>query len=65
MSKDKNGAAALSGLVSFLVVTNVLSTESMAKTLHIAEGKVDLAFGDISNVFCRYYLWFSYSSYIQ
>lgn len=51
MSKDKNGAAALSGLVSFLVVTNVLSTESMAKTLHIAEGKVDLAFGDISNVF--------------
>lgn len=51
MSKDKNGAAALSGLVSFLVVTNVLSTESMAKTLHIAEGKVNLAFGDISNVF--------------
>ena len=51
MSKDKNGAAALSGLVSFLVVTNVLSTESMAKTLHMPEEKVNLAFGDISNVF--------------
>ncbi len=51
MSKDKNGAAALSGLVSFLVVTNVLSTESMAKTLHMPEEKVNLSFGDISNVF--------------
>lgn len=51
MSKDKNGAAALSGLVSFLVVTNVLSPESMGKILHIAEKKVDLAFTGISNVF--------------
>lgn len=51
MSKDKNGAAALSGVVSFLVVTNVLSIESMAKILHMPEEKVNLAFGDISNVF--------------
>ncbi|WP_323703277.1 N-acetylglucosamine-specific PTS transporter subunit IIBC [Mammaliicoccus sp. Dog046] len=51
MSKDKNGAAALSGLVSFLVVTNVLKTESMAKVLHVAPDKVDLSFTGISNVF--------------
>ncbi|ASE35083.1 PTS glucose transporter subunit IIBC [Mammaliicoccus sciuri] len=51
MSKDKNGAAALSGLVSFLVVTQVLKPEAMAKVLHIAEDKVDIAFTGISNVF--------------
>ncbi|UTI85639.1 PTS transporter subunit EIIC [Mammaliicoccus sciuri] len=31
MSKDKNGAAALSGLVSFLVVTQVLKPEEWRK----------------------------------
>ncbi|GGI39583.1 N-acetylglucosamine-specific PTS transporter subunit IIBC [Mammaliicoccus stepanovicii] len=51
MSKDKNGAAALSGLVSFLVVTKVLDPVSMAKILHTSQDKVDIAFTGISNVF--------------
>lgn len=51
MSKDKSGAAALSGLVSFLVVTQVLKAENMAKVLHTTEDKVDIAFTGIENVF--------------
>ena len=30
MSKDRNGAAAISGLVGYLVITNLLSTDSVA-----------------------------------
>lgn len=36
MSKDKNGAAALTGLVAFQVVTTLLSSGSVAQLLSIA-----------------------------
>lgn len=33
LSKDKHGAAALSGLVGFLVVTNLISVDTVSSTL--------------------------------
>lgn len=52
LSKDKHGAAALSGLVGFLVLTSLLSTGVVADLLSIDESAVDDAFAGIDeNVF--------------
>lgn len=51
MSKDKHGAAALSGLVGFLVVTTLLATDSVAMLKGIDAGAVNPAFGKINNQF--------------
>ncbi|HWO78738.1 MAG TPA: N-acetylglucosamine-specific PTS transporter subunit IIBC [Bacillus sp. (in: firmicutes)] len=51
MSKDRDGASALSGLVGFLVVTTLLSTGSVAMLQGIDEAEVNAAFGKINNAF--------------
>lgn len=51
MSKDKDGAAALAGLVAFELPTNVLKSESVATLLNIKVATVNPAFGQIGNVF--------------
>lgn len=51
MSKDKDGAAALSGLVAFLVVTTLLSTDSVAMLQGIDPALVSPAFDKINNAF--------------
>lgn len=51
MSKDKDGAAALSGLVAFLVITKLLSTGTVAQLQSIDPGAVNDAFGKINNQF--------------
>ena len=51
MSKDNNGAAALSGLVGYLIVTGLLSPESVALFQNIDVGSVNVAFENIENQF--------------
>jgi len=51
LSKDKDGAAALSGLVGFLVVTTLLSPAAVAQIQSIAPGDVPFAFNKINNQF--------------
>lgn len=51
MSKDKDGAAALSGLVGFLVVTTLLSPAAVAQIQSIALDDVPFAFSKINNQF--------------
>ncbi|UUM12358.1 N-acetylglucosamine-specific PTS transporter subunit IIBC [Clostridiaceae bacterium HFYG-1003] len=51
MSKDRDGAAALSGLAGFLVLRNLLSPESVAMYRKITVAEVNPAFGRIDNVF--------------
>lgn len=51
MSKDKNGAAALTGLVAFQVVTTLLSVGAVSQLLGIAPEEVNPAFGKINNQF--------------
>lgn len=51
MSKDKDGAAALSGLVGFLVVTTLLSPAAVAQLKGISLEAVPKAFGKIENQF--------------
>ncbi len=51
LSKSKDGSAALSGLVSFLVITTVLSSGSVAQITGIDPADVNAAFGKISNQF--------------
>jgi PTS system N-acetylglucosamine-specific IIC component len=51
MSKDKDGAAALAGLVGFLVVTTLLGPSSVAQIQGIAADKVPAAFAHINNQF--------------
>lgn len=51
MSKDKDGSAALSGLVAYLVVTTVLSTNSVALLQGIPAEEVNPAFGKIGTQF--------------
>lgn len=51
MSKDKDGSAALSGLVGFLVVTTLLSTGTVSMLLGIDPTEVNAAFGKIGNQF--------------
>ncbi|WP_410016075.1 N-acetylglucosamine-specific PTS transporter subunit IIBC [Sodalis sp. C49] len=51
MSKDKDGAAALSGLVGFLVVTTLCAPASVSMIQHIPLADVPAAFGKINNQF--------------
>lgn len=51
MSKDKSGAAALSGLVAFLIVTTILSPDVVGMLQGVDAGAVDPAFSNIENVF--------------
>jgi len=51
MSKDKDGAAALSGFVGFLVVTTLLSPGAVAQIQGIDASAVPAAFGKINNQF--------------
>lgn len=51
MAKEKDGSAALSGLVAYLVVTTLLSTDSVAMLQGIDVKNVDPAFGKIGNAF--------------
>ncbi|MEK5208495.1 PTS system, N-acetylglucosamine-specific IIC component [Psychrobacillus psychrotolerans] len=51
MSKAKDGAAALSGLVAFLVVTTMLSSGTVGLLQGIDVESVDPAFGKINNAF--------------
>ncbi|PQJ88680.1 N-acetylglucosamine-specific PTS transporter subunit IIBC [Aliivibrio sifiae] len=51
MSKDKDGAAALSGFVGFLVVTTLLSPGAVAQIQGIDPAAVPAAFGKINNQF--------------
>jgi len=51
MTKAKDGPAALSGLVGYLVVTTVLSTGNVANLLQTEVESVNAAFENIENVF--------------
>lgn len=51
MANDKDGAAALAGLVAFEIPTNVLKTSSVATLLGTKVAAVDPSFAAISNVF--------------
>lgn len=51
LSKDKDGSAALSGLVAFLVVTTLLSTGAVAQLMNIPAENVSPAFAKINNQF--------------
>lgn len=51
MSKDKDGAAALSGLVGFLVITTLLSTGSVSLLTNTPVADASPAFGKINNQF--------------
>jgi len=51
LSKDKHGAAGLSGLVGFLVVSSLLSIESVADLQGIDKDSVNAAFEQNDNVF--------------
>jgi N-acetylglucosamine PTS system EIICBA or EIICB component len=51
MAKEKDGSAALSGLVAYLVVTTLLSSGTVGMLKGIDPTKVDPAFGKIGNAF--------------
>lgn len=51
MSKDKNGSAALAGLVSFLVVTTLLSPGAIGMIKGIPANEVPAGFAKINNQF--------------
>lgn len=51
LSKDKNGAAALAGLVAFEVVTTLLSVGAVAQLTGVSADQVSPAFGKINNQF--------------
>ena len=51
MSKDKDGAAALSGLVGFLVITTLLSPSSVSLLTSTPVDQVSPAFKKINNQF--------------
>lgn len=51
MSKEKDGSAALAGLVGFLVITTLLSKESVALLTKVDVATVPLAFAKINNAF--------------
>ena len=50
-SKEKDGSAALAGLVGFLVITTLLSKDAVAVLTKVEVDKVPLAFGKINNAF--------------
>ena len=51
MATKPDGTSALAGLVSWLVVTTLLSAENVALFQGIDEAEVDLAFSNLENVF--------------
>lgn len=51
MAKERDGSAALSGLVAFLVVTHLLSTDSVALLTSTDPENVNAAFGSIQTQF--------------
>lgn len=51
MAKDKDGSAAISGLVAFLVVTTMLSANTVALLQGVDVERVDAAFDKIDNAF--------------
>ncbi|WP_174727623.1 N-acetylglucosamine-specific PTS transporter subunit IIBC [Mesobacillus harenae] len=51
MAKDRDGSAAISGLVAFLVTTTLLSPGSVAMLQGVEVDAVDPAFGKIGNAF--------------
>ncbi|MEZ9330583.1 PTS glucose transporter subunit IIBC [Vibrio breoganii] len=51
LSKDKNGSAALSGFICFLVLTTLLEPGSVAQLLSVPIEEVPAAFGKINNQF--------------
>ena len=51
MAKERDGSAALSGLVAYLVVTTLLSTGTVAMLQGVEEEGVNAAFGSIENAF--------------
>lgn len=51
MAKDHDGTSALSGIVSFLMITTLLSTNAVAMYKGIDPTEVPAAFGKISNAF--------------
>lgn len=51
LSRDKNGAAALAGLVAFEVVTTLLSVGAVSQMTGVAVEEVSPAFGRINNQF--------------
>ncbi len=51
MSKDKDGAAALAGLVGYLILTTLLSPGAVAQIQSIPLAEVPKAFGKINNQF--------------
>ena len=51
LSKDKDGIAAISGVIAFLVITSILSIDSVAVILNIDTSLVDSAYGHINNQF--------------
>ena len=51
ISRDKNGAAALAGLVAFEVVTTILSVGAVAQLTGVPADQVSPAFGKINNQF--------------
>lgn len=51
MSKERDGAAALAGLVGFLVVTTMLSTETVSLLQSIEADNVNAAFANVDNAF--------------
>lgn len=51
MAKDHDGTSALAGLVSFLMITTLLSTGAVAMYRGVDASEVPAAFGKISNAF--------------
>ena len=51
LSKDKDGAASLSGLIAFLLVTTVLAPDSVSMLTSTPVEEVSAAFGKINNAF--------------
>lgn len=51
MAKDHDGTSALSGIVSFLMITTLLSTGAVAMYKGVDVSEVPAAFGKISNAF--------------
>ena len=51
MAKDHDGTSALAGLVSFLMITTLLSTGAVAMYKGVDASEVPAAFGKISNAF--------------
>lgn len=51
MAKERDGAAALSGLVGWLVITTLLSTGTVAMLTGVEPDSVNIAYGSIENAF--------------